>query len=300
MTVSDATRRDPLAKEVDDSQSIQFRYFDEINSGFTRVRSSTLIRVVAEKVRQLAHDRKQTMSVVIIDGKPAAGKSTWADSLLVRLGTMGCPAGLFEADWCLYDRDSRSAIMQQLEDFKDPELGVVVPRDFHHQFWDWNRLNEITSQLRSRVRDAPEGEAVHVPLHGLYDRTTGACDGVRNICLERGSVLVVPGSYLLAHLSPDQFDISILLDVSKDEGIRRKASRESEKGEFPTMNRIGNITWSWELIEEPTFQHHMTRYGRSANIIIDNTEPALPSIRQFVFDPTARKQSADDLPLLSR
>lgn len=256
---------------------------DNVNPGLARVTSDTLHEYVVDVLVQHLDEADGGILVLAIDGKAAAGKSTWASALANRLKSAGRNAAILEADWFLKDRGWRNAQMEKLETRKAPKRGVVVPADFHLQFWNWNKLDDAMEE----VEDSAKYGEKKVPLEGVYNRKTGNCDDVEEITIGPGAVLIVPGSYLLAQRFRTVIDCSILLYVNKEEGRRRKLNREIQKGEFPSAERIGTVISTWELIEEPTFLRHMIAHGSSANIIIDNSDPIMPSVIKFEIEPSA-------------
>ncbi len=213
------------------------------NPAFARVPAKKLYEnVVDDLVRGLDDDGR--ILGLVIDGKAAAGKSTWAGILLKGLQSGGRNAVILEADWFLRERRWRDAQMKSLR--RDPDWGVLVPTDFHLHFWDWNKLNQAIEEAKAV---AETGTEATLELKGLYNRESGDCDAVKELIIGPGDLLIVPGCYLLDQISPDSIDFSILLYVNKEEGRRRKLNREMEKGEFPTGERMGVVMSTWELIE---------------------------------------------------
>ena len=255
---------------------------DYENPEFARVPANTLYENVVDSLVR-GFDDDGGITVLVIDGKAAAGKSTWAGKLARGLQNRGRNASILQADWFLKDRNFRDSQMQSLQKSKDPAWGVLVPAEFHLGFWDWTGLNDAVEEARAL---AESGADETLELKGIYNRKTGKCDGVEEIKIRAGSVLIIPGSYVLSRLAQDLIDRSILLYVSKEEGRRRKLSREMEKGEFPNGDRIGNVISTWELIEEPSFLRHMLRSGDLANVVVDNSDHVMPSVVKFELKPS--------------
>jgi pantothenate kinase len=150
--------------------------------------------------------------VVAIAGPPGAGKSTLATDLAAKLGK----AVVLEMDGFHYD----NAVLDQ--------LGLRNRKGAPETF-DFRGFEAIIKRIRDREPD------VAIPV---FDRTIDLARAGAALVDRRTKFIVVEGNYLLLDEDPWRqlapcFDLSIYLDVPRDELERRLIHRWLDLGRTP-------------------------------------------------------------------
>jgi hypothetical protein len=151
-----------------------------------------------------------------------------------------------------------------------------VSCDFQRGFWNWKRLEEALGQVLLRASESG-GE---IELQGLYDRSQGTCTRSLRLTVEAGALVLVPGCYLIGQcqgLGP-----KVLLWCDRQVGLERKLQREYDKKHvYPDPVRVGEVVTEWELVEHPSFAHHLLHHGCQADVTIDTSELALMHVIHY-------------------
>jgi uridine kinase len=214
---------------------------------------------VARLARLLA-DRPAAHTVrVAVDGPDAAGKTTLADELAVALRQAG-----------------RSALRVSFDDFHRPrheryQRGSLSPEGYLRDCFDFAALRRLVLQPLG-----PGGSGSFQPA--LRDlRTEELYEQPAQVAPAR-SVLVVDGVFLLTDELRDCWDLSVYVDVSPAETLRRALVRDTE------------LFGSREVVREryehrylPGQQLYRTTVEptRLADIVLDNDDPTAPVIRKW-------------------
>ena len=152
---------------------------------------------VLDLIEKRAGSRRGEPCLVAVDGRSAAGKSTFATALAARLPTAAMVRG--DDFYRVMDDDVRFSLR--------PAEGFA--RDF-----DWERLrSEALDPLRSSRRAE----------FARFDWTTGQLG--RRLAVTPASVVIVEGVYLLRPELRDLFDVKVFVDTPADVRGRRQAGR---------------------------------------------------------------------------
>lgn len=184
--------------------------------------------------------------VLGIDGPTASGKTTLANNLRDSLIQMEIPVLIFQMDWCLTDREQRlkdvDGIFTKKQSFEleaDKHMNLIKAAEFFH-FVDKYRHADFDN--------------VSIRLKGLYNRDDeGKCNGVANLKLEKGMVVIVEGHYTHHRILRRFFDLNYLLIAKEDNLLKRKILRV---GSYRDEANAANY-FKW--IDMPSFWHYFLK-----------------------------------------
>lgn len=84
-------------------------------------------------------------------------------------------------------------------------------------------------------------------------------------------VVLIEGHYTLRNDLDALIDLNVLLLAEPDELVARKVARG--KG-YRSPDDAIHYFWHTNL---PSFKHHLARFGRNADLIVDNTDYTAPT-----------------------
>lgn len=191
--------------------------------------------------------RRDHPTRVAVDGFDAAGKTTLADELAPRVAA-----------------HSREVIRVSLDDFHRPrDRRYRQGRDSAAGYYDdsFDR-----ARLRADVLDplGPDGDRLYRPA--AFDLAAGRLAPAAACLATADAVLVVDGVFLQRRELEDCWDLTVWVDVSIEESIRRGVARDRP--------RHGSTA--------ETRHRYVTRYAAGQRLYVDEVDPAARA--DVVFD----------------
>lgn len=206
----------------------------------------------------IASRRPRRVLRVAVDGPDTAGKTTLADELADNL------AGI------------REVIRASIDGFHQPQRvrhrrGRLSPEGFYHDSFDY-------AAIRRLVLDplGPDGDRRYRVAAYDYRLEAAVDTPVREA--SDGAVLVFDGVFLLRPELRDAWDLSIFIDVSPGEALRRAQVRDAE-----LMGGVDAVRERYRLRYLPGQQlyRETARPSSVADVVIDNDDPAWPRLLKW-------------------
>jgi uridine kinase len=217
----------------------------------------------AELVARLAHllsghTAEHTVRVAV-DGPDAAGKTTLADELAVVLRQTG-----------------RSALRASFDDFHRPrherhQRGPLSPEGYFRDCFDFPALRRLVLQPLG-----PDGNGRFQPALRDY-RTEELYQQPAQVAPAR-SMLLVDGVFLLTDELRDCWDLSLFLDVSPAETLRRALVRDTDLFGSPTVVRE---RYQHRYLPGQQLYRTAVRPTQVADVVLDYDDPDAPLIRKW-------------------
>jgi uridine kinase len=214
---------------------------------------AALISQVAAMV--LAIERPHPTRVAI-DGRSAAGKTTFADTLAEALGTSG-----------------RQLLRAGIDDFHPPghaarsAAGGYTPQSRYEEAFDYAAFDRL---LLAPL--GPGGDRrVRLALHdSLSDRPIAGTE----VMATPDAIAVVDGAFLLRPELRDRWDLAVWLDVSIETMIERAAKRDvAWVGDEAVVRQRYLTGWA------PAHRlYEATGARAAAHVVIDNEAPLQPRL----------------------
>ena len=228
-----------------------------------------LLQTVVDEVIGLHGLDTRRITVIGIDGPTAAGKSTLAGTLATAFHDAGLETWTFQLDWLLRSRAEREADVAHLR-----KIGAAFEfeGELHMRLGLAREVLEAVARFNRKVQlgDTSDQE---VTLAGLYSRPAGGTvTGKESLNLKAGMVVLVEGHYTLRNELDALADFNLVLLCEPQELLNRKVDRV--KG-YRSPDDAVHYFWHTDL---PSFRHHIARFGRNADLIVDNTDYRNPKI----------------------
>jgi len=228
-----------------------------------------LLQKIIDEVNGLHALNPERITVVGIDGPTAAGKSMLADALTAALRESGLETWTLQLDWALKDRAEREADVRHLR-----QIGAAFEYEgeLHMRLGLSQNILEAVASFNRQVQ-LGNNDDQEVALTELYSRAAGGTvTGTELMVLQRGMIVVVDGHYTLRNELDALIDLNIVLLSEPKELLTRKVNRV--KG-YRSPDDAVHYFWHTDL---PSFNHHLARFGRNADLIVDNTDYRSPKI----------------------
>ena len=209
--------------------------------------------------------KKNQILLIGIDGPTAAGKTTLADNLAIRLKKK-FNIFIFRLDWTLKDRKFRENSLKTFKKFNN---------DFYFEAEDHMRLDKTALFLKNiKSFNHSNKDEINLSLNNLYDRygSTKTDLGV-NAKINRNTIIFVEGHYSGYPNIYEHLDYNILLLSNNKELLKRKISR------VKNYRTSDETTKYFNLIDVPSFINYLSRFGNNYNLIIDNSNYKKPLIK---------------------
>jgi ribulose-phosphate 3-epimerase len=235
--------------------------------GIGTQRATRLRQKIVNKVRGLHALDPKRITVVGIDGPTAAGKSMLADALAAALRKSGLKTWTFQLDWALKDRAEREADVAHLR-----QIGAAFEYEgeLHMRLKLARKALEAIASFNRQIQ-LGNTDNHEVALAELYSRAAGGTvTGTDVLALTTGMIVIVDGHYTLRNELDALIDVNIVLLSDPKELLTRKVNRV--KGYRSPTDAV-HYFWHIDL---PSFNHHLVRFGRNADLIVDNTDYRSP------------------------
>lgn len=210
--------------------------------------------------------------VIGIDGPTAAGKTIFADTFAQFCSKkLGRSVFIYRLDWTLKSRKDR---VQDLETIKEIGRPFALEAELHMELPKLksflkmvNNFNKNDRHLNSINRVKP------IELENLYARESdGQLCGSAKFNLTPTSIILVEGHYSLRSELNKYFDLNILILSDQDTLLKRKIDRVSAYRNKDSAEHYFN------LIDVPSFEKHLQRFGHNATHIIQNDDHENPHL----------------------
>ena len=155
------------------------------------------------------YNRERTL-IVGIDGAGGAGKSTISDTLEKELRSEGYNAAVFHIDDMIHPRAVR---------YNDD-----YPQWEQYYYLQW-RYDYFMREVISPIREGRSLEPIE-----LYDKENDSYKTVLSD-IPAGSIVIVEGVFLLRSELEGAFDVTVYIDVSKEERLERVLKRHGYIGD---------------------------------------------------------------------
>lgn len=155
------------------------------------------------------YNRERTL-IVGIDGAGGAGKSTISDTLEKELRSEGYNAAVFHIDDMIHPRAVR---------YNDD-----YPQWEQYYYLQW-RYDYFMREVISPIREGRSLEPIE-----LYDKENDSYKTVLSD-IPAGSIVIVEGVFLLRSELEGAFDVTVYIDVSKEERLERVLKRDGYIGD---------------------------------------------------------------------
>lgn len=155
------------------------------------------------------YNRERTL-IVGIDGAGGAGKSTISDTLEKELRSEGYNVAVFHIDDMIHPRAVR---------YNDD-----YPQWEQYYYLQW-RYDYFMREVISPIREGRSLEPIE-----LYDKENDSYKTVLSD-IPAGSIVIVEGVFLLRSELEGAFDVTVYIDVSKEERLERVLKRDGYIGD---------------------------------------------------------------------
>ena len=224
-----------------------------------------LIATLAEVVLGLANDSASPERTLVgIDGRSAAGKTTFADELAAAIQS-----------------SHRPVLRASIDDFHPPgykrlaRARAFTPETYFHRGYDFERFRQ---QVVAPFVPSGDGRCCLKYWDSLND-----CAYSPNwIDAAADTVLVVDGAFLFHPIVEDAWDYSVWLHIDWDTMMLRAIERDvAWVGDADSVKEKYRLHW------RPTHEAYeaRTRAPSRCDIVIDNTDVASPHIVDDVPQP---------------
>ena len=241
--------------------------------------TKTIPNLINQTAKKLAHTiPKNKVSIFGVDGPTAVGKTIFADSLASILSTeFGIQTYIFRLDWTLIDRKTR---VRDVVNIREKSKAFRFEAELHMQMDILlSFLGDVHAFNKSIDKHEDDVKRQSIELTNLYSRDhNGKNCGKESLVLEPGILILVEGHYSLRSDLNFLFDQNILLLGCQKTLLQRKVNRVSGyRGE-------AEATEYFNLIDLPSFKHHLVRFSQNATMVIDNSDYEKPTVvdQEFV------------------
>lgn len=185
--------------------------------------------------------------VVAVDGNSGAIKSSSAQEIARMIREAGGKAVVIERDWFIKSRDER--YRRQDAELAGAEISL---RDDEISLRRGKFEREVLKKLRQF--NAGNAESMTLDLKDLYNKKDeGRLTRSERIQIDRDTVVIIEGNYLLKAKWAGYFDIRTLMLAHPSVGLERRLPRDAHTDSI-------RVTNTFRRINTPSFIHYM-RHG---------------------------------------
>ena len=214
--------------------------------------------LITQLTELIASQRSVPVLRVAVDGPDAAGKSTLATELAASL------AGV------------RETILASVDGFHQPRQarhrrGSLSAEGYYEDSFDYDAV------LRALLRPlSPNGSRRY--RTAVFDHRVDAAMNQKFQQAPPGAVLLFDGVFLLRPRLRDHWDLSIFVDVSPDEALRRALVRDAE-----LLGGVEVVRDRYRRRYLPGQQLYRAEAAPTlrADVVIDNEDPAWPRVLKW-------------------
>jgi Uridine kinase len=211
-----------------------------------RERRKALDLITADVMtRYPGENGKKKTFMVAIDGNSGAIKTTTAKDIVKKLTASGMKAVLISRDWFIDSRTERYKRQDEVMErskygYSDNEISLIAEK--------------LKSEVFERLRQFNESadDAINIELTGLYDKNSGELKMSKTIPVDRGTIVVIEGNYLLGKRWSKYIDLGVMMLAKPSIGIARRLPRDSH----PDKDRIRKVFWR---INTPSFLRYLKK-----------------------------------------
>jgi uridine kinase len=196
---------------------------------------------------------------VAVDGPDAAGKTTLADELACALRAVGRPV-----------------LRVGVDDFHHPRRlrhrrGPLSPEGYLHDCFDHEALRRLVLDPLG-----PAGDGRYV--RALMDYESEARRHGPAEPAPPGAVLLVDGVFLLTDALRSSWEVSIYVDVTPEESLRRALVRDVRIFGTPEVVRE---RYTRRYLPGQRLYRAAARPAETADVVVDNGDPSAPVITRW-------------------
>ncbi|HQP92097.1 MAG TPA: hypothetical protein PLU24_05425, partial [Candidatus Omnitrophota bacterium] len=194
--------------------------------------------------------------VVAQDGNSGAFKSTTAEKIASILREAGIKVVLISRDWFLRDRSEK---YKDQDDLLEKEAYVLTDDQISLRREKFE--NEVLNKLQEfKLSDE---SALTLSLKELYNKwkDDGRCTREETLEIDRSTVVIIEGNYLLTKRWKKYFDYRILMLAKPSIGLDRRLDRDSHA----PQDRVKKIFWR---INTSSYMNYLKKYILKPNRII--------------------------------
>jgi len=249
-----------LTRDVSDMQYENYysRLYDELIQGL-RKRSGEIIEspenyITRIKAAIAGKKKKGKVLIVAIDGNSGAFKTTSARDLGKAIELSGGKAVVIERDWFIGSRTQRR------EMFDDELRGVDVSlRDNEMAL----RSDKFEREVLKPLQDFNNGneQKMTLSLSNLYNKDDGGLTRSESFKIDRKTIVIIEGNFLLNEKWNEYFDFKIVVLVKPSIGIERRLVRDS----YAEEERIKKIFWR---INTPSYIDYLQQHIIKPDLLI--------------------------------
>ena len=223
-------------------------------------------------IDSLKSSQKDQVMVIGLDGPTAAGKTIFADNFAKFCSKkLGRSVFVYRLDWTLKSRKDRLKDLKVIEEIASP---FTLEAELHMDLSKLKSFLETVSNFNKSYRHLnTKNPMLEIELENLYSRKNdGQLSGSAKFNLTPSSIVIVEGHYSLRSELNKYFDLNILILSNQNTLLKRKIDRVSGYRSKDSAEHYFN------LIDVPSFDKHLERFGHNATHIIQNddyTNPAL-------------------------
>lgn len=193
-------------------------------------------------------------AAVAIDGPDASGKSTLADALVAPLETRGAVV-----------------VRASIDDFERPRAeryarGRFSAKGYYRDCFDYGAFKRLL------LDPLTSGVAPALIRTRAFDLVSDKAIATRPVAIPARGVVLVDGVFLLRAELRDRWDLSILLEVSENETMRRALARAG--GDSEELRRLNEARYiaGYQLYRDEAAPEAV------ASLVIDNNDHTNPVI----------------------
>ena len=193
-------------------------------------------------------------AAVAIDGPDASGKTTLADALVAPLETRGA-----------------MVVRASIDDFERPRAeryarGRFSAKGYYRDSFDYGAFRRLL------LDPLTSGASPALVRTRAFDLVADKPIATRPVAVPSRGVVLVDGVFLLRAELRDCWDLSILMNVSEGEGMRRALARAG--GDSEELRRLNEARYiaGYRLYRDDAEPE------KAADLVIDNNDPANPVI----------------------
>lgn len=220
-----------------------------------------------EKVRHC-----NSIKVIGIDGPTAAGKTIFADALSQVISRrLENSVFIYRLDWALRDRKERMKDLEAIKELGDPfTLEAELHMHLHKLEFFLSRVCEFNKESQNNFN---QHKVFNIELENLYSRQDeGRLSETARVCLKPGDIVIVEGHYSLRSELNKFFDVNVLMLSNQNTLLERKINRVAGYRDEEKAKQY------FHLIDVPSFDHHIKRFGHNATHIIQNDDFEKPEL----------------------
>lgn len=195
-------------------------------------------------------------AAVAIDGPDASGKTTLADALVAPLETRGAVV-----------------VRASIDDFERPRAernarGRFSAKGYYRDSFDYGAFQRLL------LDPLTSGASPALVRTRAFDLVADKPIATRPVAVPARGVVLVDGVFLLRPELRDRWNLTILLEVSQQEALRRALLRAG--GDSQELRRLNEARY---IAGYQLYQDDANPEG-AASLVIDNNDPANPVIRE--------------------